>query len=297
MKIYNDKGELYKMNRVEVLEDTLQIIEKGVYTKNDKNVNLKLCADQYTEAIYLSEKEIESLFRKYDFSNIPVVGDCNIYVTNRDSYEAAIKIQEKISDKNEKVLVLNFANAVHIGGGVRRGAVAQEEDLCRKSTLLCSLESDGASRYYAYHKKNGAVSASHGMILSPNVEIIKDSQNDLLEETVVVSVLTCAAPINIMGFSKIVTLGSYEKLLYERIKYILFIAAYYGYKNIVLGAWGCGAFKNDAELIAKLFKKALDKPRTEETCLKDYFKEIEFAVLCKPTDTYNYDCFDKCFNQ
>lgn len=81
-----------------------------------------------------------------------MVGDCNISVTNRDSYEAAIKMQEKISDKNEKVLVLNFANAVHIGGGVRRGAVAQEEDLCRKSTLLCSLESDGASRYYAYCK-------------------------------------------------------------------------------------------------------------------------------------------------
>lgn len=63
--------------------------------------------------------------------------------------------------------------------------------------------------------------------------------------------------LDIMGFSKIVSLGSYEKLLYERIKYILFIAAYYGYKHIVLGAWGCGAFKNDAELIAKLFEKAL----------------------------------------
>lgn len=201
------------MNRVEILEDTLQIIEKGVYTKNEKNVNIKLSVGQYTEAIYLSEKEIESLFQKYDFSNMPVVENCNISVTNRDSYEAAIKMQEKISDENEKVLVLNFANAVHIGGGVRRGAVAQEEDLCRRSTLLCSLESDGASGYYAYHKKNGAVSASHGMILSPNVEIIKDSKNDLLEETMVVSVLTCAAPINIMGFGKIVSLRIYNRAL------------------------------------------------------------------------------------
>ena len=49
------------------------------------------------------------------------------------------------------VLVLNLANPVNPGGGVRRGATAQEEDLCRISSLLVSLESMKAKTYYDYN--------------------------------------------------------------------------------------------------------------------------------------------------
>ena len=48
------------------------------------------------------------------------------------------------SKKSKPILVLNLANPVNPGGGVRRGSKAQEEDLCRKSSLLLSLESSAA---------------------------------------------------------------------------------------------------------------------------------------------------------
>ena len=77
---------------------------------------------------------------------------------------------------------------------------------------------------------------------------------------------------------------------------MLFVAAHLGYKHLVLGAWGCGAFSNDAYLIANLFKKALDEPCIGNMCVKNYFKTIEFAILCKLKNTYNYDCFRRVFS-
>ena len=42
-------------------------------------------------------------------------------------------------------------------------------------------------------------------------------------------------------------------MVYNRIVGMLKCAAYFGYKNLVLGAWGCGAFGNDAHVMSDLF--------------------------------------------
>ena len=76
-----------------------------------------------------------------------------------------------------EVLVLNFANPFNPGGGVRRGAKAQEEDLRRKSSLLLSLESDSDKAYYNYHRELHSPYSSDAIILSPKVQIIKDANN------------------------------------------------------------------------------------------------------------------------
>jgi len=283
------------MNNIKIFKDTREIIRKGKYQKGNKEINLKLNKQKNSEVIYLSEHEIQLLYAQEEFEDRRFLDECQIRVTNRDSFEAAREIQEEISNVEENVLVLNFANATHPGGGVRRGANAQEEDLCRKSTLLFSLESDEASDYYTSHKKYKEIIASHGMLISPNVEIIKDSNYELLDETKVVSVLTCAAPINTNHISQIILEDDYEVLLYDRIKYMLFVAAHLGYRYLVLGAWGCGAFSNDAGLIARLFKKALEEPCIGNMCVKNYFKTIEFAILCKSENTYNYDAFSSVF--
>ena len=75
-------------------------------------------------------------------------------VSASDSFDAVIRLSgSTVEEKNpsDHVLVLNFANSLHPGGGVKRGARTQEEELCRKSTLYCSLTGKGAEVMYQYN--------------------------------------------------------------------------------------------------------------------------------------------------
>jgi uncharacterized protein (TIGR02452 family) len=77
---------------------------------------------------------------------------------------------------------------------------------------------------------------SDAMILIPKVEVFKDEKGETLEDSFVVSVLTCAAPDlrdGIQGMSQ----QEYEDMLYGRILKMLQCAAYWGYKFLVLGAY------------------------------------------------------------
>lgn len=82
-------------------------------------------------------KDIEAICQS-DFAVDSVERQCKYSCVNADSFTQARTIikEEAIDPKDRGVLVLNFANPVNPGGGVRRGAKAQEEDLCRKSSLL-----------------------------------------------------------------------------------------------------------------------------------------------------------------
>jgi len=283
------------VNRIGILRQTIEIFNKGSYFAEDSCVELCLKPSEYAKAIWLSEKEVRDIS---DSSNEHSVarGNSLITVSNRDSFEAAVAMKQRIAD-NEQVLVLNFANPIYPGGGVRYGASAQEEDLCRKSSLLLSLESPDAAPFYLYHKNECDSLSSDSMLLSPAVEVIRDKNNKLLSKSEVVSVITCAAPIRDGVLFHPISQNDYYTLLYERIKRILIIAANYQYSFLVLGAWGCGSFGNDAQRIAKLFNLALNEYIDGNNRRKDLFKEIEFAVLSVSTDFYNYQSFYKEFCQ
>ena len=92
------------------------------------------------------------------------------------------------------------------------------------------------------------------MIITPKVEIIRDGKGELLDETAVVAVLTCAAPVATAGREGM-SEGEYEEMFYQRIVKLLTCTAYYRYRHIVLGAWGCGAFGNDARVISNFFSR------------------------------------------
>ena len=130
------------------------------------------------------------------------------------------------------MLVLNLANPVHPGGGVRNGARAQEEDLCRKSTLLISLEDKSAQQYYKYNNSLHTYMGSDAIIITPKVEILRDENGDWLEDSVVVSVMTCAAPMITYGLESM-SQKEYEEMVYKRIQGMLKVAAFEGYRNLV----------------------------------------------------------------
>lgn len=282
----------------DMLLDTLQICEQGYYEKDGRRIKLKLTPDEMREIqVYLPDEVTRNANRK-DFKPPFVIGGrCGHGCENKDSFSLAMDSYRSASvlSDDPEILVLNLANPVTPGGGVRNGAKAQEEDLCRKSSLLLSLESKAAERYYDYNRGLNTYMGSDALVITPYVEIIKDEKGELLDDTVVVSVLTCAAPMighGLEGMSE----PEYEEMLYNRIMGMLKCVAYLGYERLVLGAWGCGAFGNDAHVVSDLFYKALKELDYNGRREKDLFNRIEFAVLDRSANQYNFNEFYRNFS-
>ena len=243
--------------------------------------------------------DIEIIGHRMDAPNACMMDRCRYNCVNMDSFTLAKKRYQELSFFNNKevkpILVLNLANPVNPGGGVRRGAKAQEEDLCRNSSLLCALEGEEARPYYEYNRSLNTYMGSDAVILTPEVEIIKDENGALLEESVIVAVITCAAPMLTNGMEGM-TDAQYRDMVYHRIVGVLKVAAYYGYQFLVLGAFGCGAFGNDARVVSDLFYKALKEFDFDSMSVKDLFYHIDFAVLDRSANQYNYQEFARNFS-
>ncbi|MCC8064738.1 MAG: TIGR02452 family protein, partial [Clostridiales bacterium] len=175
------------------------------------------------------------------------------------------------------------------------GASAQEEDLCRRTSLLLSLESEDAKRYYDYNNARKTRMGSDGVLLSPNVEVIKDTSSEALAQPFPISVMSCAAPMVRLGLEGM-SQQEYEEMLYKRIRGMLLVAASQGYRHLILGAFGCGVYGNDAALVSDLFARAIRDFTYSGKGSGQLFASIQFAVLCRPGKDYNYKEFCRNFS-
>ena len=163
------------------------------------------------------------------------------------------------------------------------------ESICRLSTLYAALSTDEMRRgFYEKHLDDDDPLATDDVIYSPGVTVFKSDDSEMKtrdkSEWFNVNVLTCAAPD--LGDADI----SDEKLFalhVKRWRRILSVALKNGCATLVLGAFGCGAFRNNPEIVAKAAKKIVDE-------FNGYFKCIEFAVACK-NDWTNFETFEKVF--
>ncbi len=274
--------------KIEQLKEILAAFETGTYQTENGTARIRLGEEQIFQAEVFLPGRIGYLTPENTVTKKN--GHCVFSCRNTDSYAMAMEMMDNNPD--EPVLVLNLANPVNPGGGVRRGATAQEEDLCRKSSLLLNLEGEQALPYYAYNRSRNTYMGSDAVIISPYVEIIRDPAGRLFSPSVIVSVMTCAAPMIRYGLEGM-TKEEYRRMLYGRIEGMLKCAAAKGYRRLVLGAFGCGAFANDAADVAPVFRGVFDRfdfgARTDEL-----FDEIVFAVLCT-RDLYNFDVFSEYF--
>ena len=213
----------------------------------------------------------------------------NIIVSKKRTFQAA----EQYSKNGQKVAVLNFANSFSPGGGVVEGARAQEECLCRISTLYDSLTSfEMMEKFYQPHRTTLDDLGTDDVIYSPEVMVFKTDTDmpELLPETewYKADVMTCAAPC--LGWNAVsITEEEIKKLHYSRAKQILDVAAANEVDVVVLGAFGCGAFRNPPEVVAEVYKEILN----------DYshaFKTVEFAIYCGSYETKNYQVFNRVIN-
>ena len=192
-------------------------------------------------------------------------------ISGKRSFEAAKGYSGK------KVAVLNFANS-HSVGGAPFSAGAQEESLCRCSTLYPCLKAMQYDFYYYHcHLFDSRVIGHMGnddLIYTPDVVVFKtDERTDVIRPEMMyqkdwykVDVITSAAPELILMTAPP---RNYEAQITSRIKKILNVAASQDVDVLILGAWGCGAFKNPVDVVARVFR----------TLLENYhFETVEFAL-------------------
>ncbi len=180
------------------------------------------------------------------------------------SNETTIGALLRLLDKGARPLGLNFANGVNPGGGFLGGARAQEETICRASSLYWTLIGDPM---YLFHPYRAQPDATDWAILSPQVPIFRADSGATFDTTRLADFVTCVAP-----YAFAVGQPLSGDLLRERILRVLAIARAYGYTTLVLGAWGCGAFGNDPMQTATDFRQALEGP------FAGAFSEIVFAI-------------------
>lgn len=222
--------------------------------------------------------------------------DANVVVSWKKSFEAAMNY------KGQRTAVHNFASATNPGGGVERGANAQEECLCRCSDLFFCLNTpDMWNAFYTPHRNAQDPIHNDDIIFTPGVTVFKTDTAipELMAEKdwYTVDVITCAAPnlrerpsnnYNTGDGRKRALLKDSEllKLHEKRLKRILDVAVLHNEDAIILGAFGCGAFANNPEVVARAAKNVIPK------YLKA-FQNIEFAIYCSPRNTQNYQIFER----
>lgn len=193
-------------------------------------------------------------------------------VTNETTAQAAVRLSAL---GKTDLVALNFAAARNVGGGFIAGALAQEEDLCRCSGLYACLKSKPV--FYNDNILSADTLYTDGAIYSPKVPFIRDEHLLFLENPFELSLITAPAP-NVTAMKAPKTWQEEEELnstlgtaLVSRATKVLQIAELHGHKNIILGAWGCGAFGNSAEQVAAAFTIALSKvPAFEHVCFAVY---------------------------
>ena len=228
----------------------------------------------------------------------------NVFVTKSKTLEAALRLHQE--NPSNKIGILNFASATNPGGGVVNGSSAQEESICRCTNLYpCLNTHECMNEFYFEHQMQANPLHNDDIIYTPGIVICKSDDGQFRrfndDEFVTVDVITCAAPnlreqptnhFNYEGTNRAVTLSDDElyKLHLKRARAILNTAVSYNIDVLVLGAFGCGAFRNNPKVVAKAYRDALKS-------YWHYFKEIEFAIFCKGYETENYDAFAELFGE
>lgn len=273
--MYNER----KNRLVEIFKDTQMYIRQSSVLK---------------DAVYFS-KQNTYYYNPEDYPQLKKdpVNEGKIFVTAGRTFETAVSLHREYPEY--RIAALNFASAVRPGGGAQTGAEAQEECLCRCSTLFPLLKRDTLYRvYYDVNRKRNDFRYTDALIYTPDVVICKTDTDEPVRvpenEFVKCDVITCAAPKLRNVPAGLCSNEELYEIHLKRAKHILHTAAHHNADILILGAFGCGAFRNDPSVVAAAYHEALKEYR-------GYFKQIVFAVFTREYETANFHAFKKEFEQ
>ena len=249
---------------IEVFKDTKAIIE------SKKRFNSGYCS---SKKIYFAPKDID------------------IDVVNMDSVSAIMKYYMSYGRGYNRLCVLNMASAKKPGGGVERGEPTQEECLFRCSNLAGQISEE----LYPL--------GDNELILTQSSWFFKDGDYKDIGHLIPANVVTIPA-INLNAnsyFDKeknewvdglVEKPHDYDLLLKRKIRAMLSVGISSMSNIMILGAWGCGVFKNHPTDIAYAFRDIL-----VEEHFGSKFDKIVFPIINDENSTSNnFYYFEKILN-
>jgi uncharacterized protein (TIGR02452 family) len=257
-----------RTNRAAIAQQTLEILERGTYqAPSGALVDLRAeMARAIAGSRLYADWELEAILRE----QLALAGTRRTVLEVSEETSAAA-IRRLVVEHGLDTLCLNFASAKHAGGGFLGGAEAQEESLARASGLYGSLVSQ-RGYYDANRASQGAFYTEH-MIYSPSVPVFRDDSGALLERPHLAAFITApAVNAGVVREREPERAREILAVMRRRVARVLALALAFGHRALVLGAWGCGVFRNDPKLIAELFAEAL------EASFKNRFEHVVFAV-------------------
>ena len=290
-KTFDPEIAARKKKNADIFRETTSLIQAGGFTTPSG----KQYQFDFTKMLQFGRcfhQEIPAISAPNVEGGTKVVVECN------DCLVAA----ERLVKEGYDPVLLNFASAGHPGGGVETGARAQEETICRRSTLTRSIYSFDAkyASKYGYALQVGEhypIVSEFSAIYSPAVTVFREGVDCLLmDEPYDVAVVTCAA-LNLNGKYpiKLTPDGHMPQAAIDitrnKIRTVFRIGLMYDHDALVLGAFGCGAFKNPPAEIARLFHEVMEEPE-----FKDKFRLITFSIIeDHNSHNANFNAFHEAF--
>ena len=282
-------------------EETLAICASGSYTcKGDgelADVSISTQLEQALSSTVL-DRPSDALPTIHEASSKTFA--TRIVVRNEDTLAGARRLVEQHqllhSGDSNGPAVLNFASAKHPGGGFLSGATAQEESLARCSALY-KFQIKFQQEFYEKHNRAKDETArlclySSSIIYSPGVPVFRSSDHELLAQPFRASFITCPA-VNMSNAARVgVSWEDGRQAMLARATRVLQVIHAHGHKHLVLGAWGCGVFRNPPEAVAHIFSALLRSGGEFE----GVFEEVLFSVLDKTKNKAAFRAFEALDN-
>eukprot|EP01084_Bolivina_argentea_P108200 193355_1 len=270
IKLNNSSFDLNK----KIAKETINILTNGYYKANKKLIQIKTDHNNSfnNTILYHSNNEYKFCELKQNKFN-----KMDIEIINETTLNGCYNLSNDLDIINP--VALNFASAQIPGGSFKNGSKAQEESLCRGSSLHGTLIKY-KNEFYKYHKNvsENKMLYSDSIIYSPNVLIFRDYNDNLMDNYYLCSFISSPA-VNCKEFMKRSKKSDQisKTMVYDamkkRIDKILNVAVKHKHDGVVLGSFGCGKFGNDINSIAEIFAMLL------ATKYKFCFRKVRFSCL------------------
>ena len=269
--------------RARTAEETVAICDAGFYVApSGERVSIAVDLNRAKEGTVICSSERPSMDKQ---SRASVRTEFE--VTNETTFQALARLANSAGGH---IGCLNFASAKNPGGGFLNGSLAQEEALaCASGLYPCLLR---AREYYERNRANRSALYLDLAIFSPLVPFFRNDAGVLQEKPILASVITAPAPnAGAIAQNEPNNLHLIEATLQRRSELILNIAAAHEIDRLVLGAWGCGVFRNDPSVVARVFAQLLRASGK----FFGLFSQVVFAVYDRSDDLRTLHAFTETF--